>query len=215
MTADSTHLASLMCSRLCHDLMSPVGGMNNGVELLEDEPDPAMREQCVDLIAQGARRTAAKLRFFRLAFGAAGGFDAEIPVAELRELTEAMAAEARDVSVDWSVVPDTLPKDATKVLLNLSLIGIEALPRGGTLAVAAEDTGEAHEIALRAEGPRIAFDADIGSALDGDTDLADLTAHSAPAALIRLVAKDCGGGVQHARGESALVLGAVLPRRSG
>ena len=66
---DALDLASLLCSRLCHDLMSPVGALNNGIELLADETDPDMREKCLELLADSARATANKLKFFRLAFG--------------------------------------------------------------------------------------------------------------------------------------------------
>lgn len=208
---DPTLLASLMCSRLCHDLLSPVGGMTNGIELLADETDPAMREQCIELLGQGARRTATKLRFFRLAFGAAGGFDAQLPATEVRELVDALAAEGRDITVDWAVQAEALPKDAVKVLLNFALIAIEALVRGGKVMLAAEDTGAAHEIAVRAEGQRIAFDDDLGKAFDGGIPMESLSAHTAPAELVRLVAKGCGGGLQHARSEGTLVLGAILP----
>ncbi|AKM11861.1 histidine phosphotransferase family protein [Croceicoccus naphthovorans] len=212
---DPTHLASLMCSRLCHDLLSPVGGMTNGVELLADETDPMMREQCIDLLGQGARRTATKLRFFRLAFGAAGGFDAQLPIADVKELIDALAAEGRDIRVEWTIGVDGLPKAAVKVLLNFGLLAIEALPRGGTVTVAVEDSGSAHEIAVRAEGMRIAFDAEVGEALDGRIPLESLNAHTAPAELIRLVAQGCGGGLQHAKSDNALVLGAILPHGSG
>ena len=75
-------LASLMCSRLCHDLMSPVGALNNGIELLADEQDPEMRERCLELLSESARASANKLKFFRLAFGAAGGFADEIDTRE-------------------------------------------------------------------------------------------------------------------------------------
>lgn len=217
MTTDPTLLANLMCSRLCHDLLSPVGGMTNGIELLQDETDPSMREQCIELLAQGARRTATKLRFFRLAFGAAGGFDAELPVRDLRELVDALAADARDVRVEWTVHVEALPKAAVKVLLNFALLAIEALPRGGVVTIAVENSGAAdtsggaHEIAVRAEGMRIAFDAHVGDALDGKVPLDALDAHTAPAELVRLVSSACGGGVQHARTDHALVLGAILP----
>ncbi|RVQ66497.1 histidine phosphotransferase [Croceicoccus ponticola] len=211
MSIDPTLLANLMCSRLCHDLLSPVGGMNNGIELLVDETDPDMREQCIDLLARGARRTATKLRYFRLAFGAAGGFDARLPITEIRELVDALAAEGRDVSVQWTLNVDSLPKAAVKVLLNFALFAIEALPRGGTVTLAVEDSGSAHEIAIRAEGPRIAFATEVGRALDGDMPMDELNAHTAPAELIRLVSAGCGGGVQHAKTEGALVLGAILP----
>ena len=66
---NAIELASLMCSRLCHDLMSPVGALNNGIELLVDEQDPEMREKCLELLAESAKASANKLKFFRLAFG--------------------------------------------------------------------------------------------------------------------------------------------------
>jgi histidine phosphotransferase ChpT len=74
MTINSLDLASLLCSRLCHDLLSPVGALTNGLELLADERDPDMRQRCFELLEQSARISADKLKFFRLAFGAAGGF---------------------------------------------------------------------------------------------------------------------------------------------
>lgn len=71
----SLDLASLLCSRLCHDLLSPVGALSNGLELLAEEKDPEMRKRCMELLEQSARTSADKLKFFRLAFGAAGGFE--------------------------------------------------------------------------------------------------------------------------------------------
>src|SRR3546814_2401961 len=71
---DSIDFASLLCSRLCHDLLSPVGALNNGLELMADETDPEMRQRCLDLLADSAKTSANKLKFFRLAFGSAGGF---------------------------------------------------------------------------------------------------------------------------------------------
>jgi histidine phosphotransferase ChpT len=78
MSETEIDFASLLCSRLCHDLLSPVGAMNNGIELLADEHDPDMRQRCMDLLTESAKAAADKLKFFRLAFGAAGGFGAEV-----------------------------------------------------------------------------------------------------------------------------------------
>ena len=89
MTISPVDFASLLCSRLCHDLLSPVGALNNGLELLADETDPAMRERCLDLLSESARVSANKLKFFRLAFGAGGGFG------DLIDTREAQAAIAR------------------------------------------------------------------------------------------------------------------------
>lgn len=96
-------------------------------------------------------------------------------------------------------------------MLNLALIGIEALVRGGTLDIGAELREGASEIVIRASGPRIAFDPVVGRALDGSLDRSELSSKTAPAAMIQELAATLGGGLQFALGEDALVMGAVLP----
>ena len=218
----SLDLASLLCSRLCHDMLSPVGALSNGLELLRDEKDPEMRKRCMELLEQSAKASADKLKFFRLAFGAAGGFGQMVPVHEARALIAALIGDSGRITLDWTVSSEELPKAAVKTLLNLAAIGIEALVRGGTLEVGAELTGGetggasgsggASEIVIRAVGPRIAFDQTIGQALDGSLPLGDLSSRTAPAAMIQQLAASVGGGVQWHHGEDALVMGAVLPR---
>ena len=204
-------LASLLCSRLCHDMLSPVGALSNGLELLRDERDPELRKRCMELLEQSAKASADKLKFFRLAFGAAGGFGQMVSVSEARELITALIGDSGRITLDWKVPSEELPKAAVKTLLNLAAIGLEALVRGGTLEVGAELTAEASEIVIRAAGPRIAFDETIGQALDGSLPLGDLSSRTAPAAMIHQLAASTGGGVQWHRGEDALVMGAVLP----
>jgi histidine phosphotransferase ChpT len=209
-------LASLLCSRLCHDMLSPVGALSNGLELLRDEKDPEMRRRCFELLEQSAKASADKLKFFRLAFGAAGGFDEMVPVAEPRALIEALVGDSGRIELNWALGGDVLPKPAVKMLLNLSAIGIEALVRGGTLDIGAEfrgqdEVGGASEIVVRAAGPRIAFDPAIGQALDGSLPHEALSSRTAPAAMLRALAANLGGGVQYALSDEALVMGAVLP----
>lgn len=213
MTTTSLELASLLCSRLCHDLLSPVGALSNGLELLSDERDPEMRKRCFELLEQSAKASTDKLRFFRLAFGAAGGFGELVPVAEPRQLVDALVEANGRITANWALGTDALPKPAVKTLLNLAFIAIEALIRGGTLDIGAEVRDNASEIVVRATGPRIAFDADIGRALDGSLPDADLSSRTAPAAMLHQLAESLGGGVQFARTDEALVLGAVLPVR--
>ena len=209
-------LASLLCSRLCHDMLSPVGALSNGLELLREERDPEMRKRCMELLEQSAKASADKLKFFRLAFGAAGGFGQMVSVSEARELITALIGDSGRITLDWKAPSEELPKAAVKTLLNLAAIGIEALVRGGTLEVGAELTGGegggASEIVIRAAGPRIAFDQTIGHALDGSLALADLSSRTAPAAMIHQLAASVGGGVQWALSDDALVMGAVLPQ---
>ena len=211
MTISPVELASLLCSRLCHDMLSPVGALTNGLELLSDEKDPEMRQRCFELLDQSARISADKLKFFRLAFGAAGGFGEMIPVNEARALIDALVASNARISVNWAFASDVMPKPAIKTLLNFGLIGIEALPRGGTIDFAAELRDGTSEIVVRSAGPRIAFDRDIGRALEGSLPEGDLSSRTAPAAMLHQMAQDVGGGLQFALAEDALVLGAVLP----
>ncbi|AIT81290.1 histidine phosphotransferase family protein [Novosphingobium pentaromativorans] len=211
MTISPVELASLLCSRLCHDMLSPVGALTNGLELLADEKDPEMRQRCFELLDQSARISADKLKFFRLAFGAAGGFGEMVPVNEARALIDALVASNARISVNWSFASDVMPKPAIKTLLNFGLIGIEALPRGGTIDFAAELRDGASEIVVRSAGPRIAFDRDIGRALEGSLPDGELSSRTAPAAMLHQLAQDAGGGLQFALAEDALVLGAVLP----
>jgi histidine phosphotransferase ChpT len=218
MTVNSLDLASLLCSRLCHDLLSPVGALSNGLELLAEEKDPEMRKRCFELLDQSARISTDKLKFFRLAFGAAGGFGDRVPVAEARALVDALAGNNDRITVSWALSGDALPKPAVKTLLNLALIGIEALVRGGTLEIGAElradDSGSASEIVVRAAGPRIAFDEDVGRALEGSLPADALSSRTAPAAMLHELAESLGGGLQYALSEEALVMGAVLPEAS-
>jgi histidine phosphotransferase ChpT len=189
----STDLAALLCSRLCHDLLSPVGALSNGLELLADEKDPEMRKRCFELLEQSAKVSTDKLKFFRLAYGAAGGFGDEVPAQEPKELIEALVKANDRIELEWGVADGSLPK----------------------LAVGAERRDGATEIAVRAAGPRVAFDSSIGKALEGSLAAEELSGRTAPAHMIRLLAEELGGGVQYALSGEALVMGAVLPDRTG
>ncbi|QWC56275.1 histidine phosphotransferase [Erythrobacter sp. 3-20A1M] len=212
---DPIAFASQLCSRLCHDLLSPVGALSNGLELMADETDPAMRERCLDLLEQSAATSAAKLKFFRLAFGAGGGFGDKVDIAEPRDVIQTLAHDAKRIELAWALEVDSLPKPAAKVLLNFAHMAIEALVRGGTLDIGAERRDGAHEIVVRAQGVRIAFDESVGAALDGDIDPAELTGRTAPAYMLHLLAEKAGGAIQYQRSDTMLLLGAEIPEGEG
>jgi histidine phosphotransferase ChpT len=206
-------LASLLCSRLCHDLMSPVGALNNGIELLSDETDPDMREKCLELLADSARASANKLKFFRLAFGAAGGFGEEIDTHEAEAALEGLFGAERRIELGWVVSDNKLPKDAVKLLLNLALLAGDALVRGGRLDVGAERLNGEIELAVRAEGPRILLDPALRSTLatgGGDS----IEPRAAGAWLAHNLVSTAGGSIQLSDPASdALMIGARIPRQ--
>jgi histidine phosphotransferase ChpT len=207
---DPIDFASLLCSRLCHDLLSPVGALNNGIELLADETDPQMREQCMGLLGDSARTTAGKLKFFRLAFGAAGGYGEAIPVHEIRGAVEGMFPPGGKLELAWMVPGDGLPKPAAKLLLNLVLMTGEALPRGGTLTIGAEENAGAIEIVVRGEGAKLTFDPNIRAALGASDE--EVTTRTAAAYLIRTLAEQNGGQLMISAPEDPfLMFGARLP----
>ena len=212
MSTSSVDLASLLCSRLCHDLLSPVGALVNGLELLADEKDPEMRQRCMELLEQSAQTSTDKLKFFRLAFGAAGGFGDTVPAEEVRSLVDALVENNDRITITWVLGVAEMSKPAAKVLLNFAQLAIDALVRGGEIDVAAEVRNGTSELAVRAAGPKIAFDEAIGRAINGTMPEADLSSRTAAAHMLFLLAEQCGGGLQYAVSDEALVLGAVLPQ---
>ncbi|PTQ07364.1 histidine phosphotransferase [Sphingomonas oleivorans] len=209
MTDMSVEFASLLCSRLCHDLLSPVGAISNGIELLTDEDDPAMRERVLELLAESVRVSTAKLKFFRLAFGAASGFDEAVPARDAEEAIQGLFGGDDRIQLGWMVAEPTLPKGQLKILLNLALIAGDALVRGGRLDIGAEGG----EVVVRAEGPRLAFAPELRQALLGEMGEAELSPRTAAAWLVHNLAAGQGGSVIVSDGEpGVLLLGAALPR---
>jgi len=193
--------------------MSPVGALNNGIELLADETDPDMREKCLELLADSARASANKLKFFRLAFGAAGGFGEEIDTLEAQTALEGLYGSERRIELSWLVSSDKLPKDAVKLLLNLAMLAGDALVRGGRLDVGAERHDGGLELAVRAEGPRIMLDPALRETLAKGGD-GPIEPRAAGAWLAHQLVADAGGSVQLSDPASdALMIGARLPRQ--
>jgi histidine phosphotransferase ChpT len=211
MSETEIDFASLLCSRLCHDLLSPVGAMNNGLELLADEHDPEMRRRCMDLLAESAKAAADKLKFFRLAFGAAGGFGADVDPKEAKLVIAPMVTSSGRTLLDWAVPAQMMPKRAVKILLNLVLLANDALVRGGTLSVGAEARAGEQEIVIRASGPKIIMDSAIRDALTGQLDPAAVDSRTAAAWMAYMLAVQGGGMLQLAEPDSEhLVIGALI-----
>src|SRR5690242_18821397 len=207
---NAVDLASLLCSRLCHDLMSPVGALNNGIELLADETDPDMQEKCLELLADSARATANKLKFFRLAFGAGGGFGDEIDTREAEAALEGLFGDGK-VEFGWVVEDEKLPKGAIRLLLNLALLAGDALVRGGRLDVGAERSGGAIELAVRAEGPRILLDPVLRETL-ATGGAGAVEPRAAGAWLAHSLAAEGGGSLRLSDPSSdVLMIGATIP----
>jgi histidine phosphotransferase ChpT len=205
-------LASLLCSRLCHDLLSPVGALNNGLELMADEQDPEMRERCLELLNESARASANKLKFFRLAFGAGGGFGENIDTREAKSALEGLFGADKRVELGWIVEDDELPKGAVKLLLNLALIAGDALVRGGRLDVGAENGEAGLELVIRAEGQRILLDPTLRETLLKGNSGGTVEPRAAGAWLSHSLAAEARSQIRLSdSADEVLVMGVTLP----
>ena len=205
-------LASLLCSRLCHDLLSPVGALNNGLELMADEQDPEMRQRCLELLEESARASANKLKFFRLAFGAAGGFGDTIDTREARSALEGLFGSEKRIELGWMVAGDELPKGAVKLLLNLALIAGDALVRGGRLDVGAERGPSGIELVIRGEGPRILLDPGLRETILKGSSGGTVEPRAAGAWLAHSLAEQAKGEIRLSDpADEVLLIGVTLP----
>lgn len=194
-TLDALDLAALIASRVCHDVISPVGAINNGIEVLEDEDtDEEMRRVAMGLVKRSARQASAKLQFCRIAFGAAGSAGAEIDTGDAENVARGFA-ESDKVSFSWAGPRLLLPKNKVKLILNLVMIALSAIPRGGQLRAEIVGEGAGVSFRLRAHGMNARIPAAIPDLLKGVPHGNGVDAHSIQPFYAGLVARAAGMAV--------------------
>jgi histidine phosphotransferase ChpT len=195
---DAVSLSALMSSRLCHDLINPIGALSSGLEVLGDPSmDQSMKEAALDLIKSSAEKSIALLKYARLAYGASGGLGAELPFEEARHVLEALLAWTK-ASLDWRITPGYAPKDEVKALLVIGVAAADCVPRGGEIVVA----GEKGAYEIRVAGQRVIVQDEMLRALAGDA--TDLKPKFTPHYLSGLAARAAGGGVSAAQSDGAV-----------
>jgi histidine phosphotransferase ChpT len=197
-TLSAADLAALLCSRVCHDIISPVGAINNGLELIEEG---GADEDAMNLIKTSARNASARLQFARIAFGAAGSAGVQIDTGDAQSVaTEFMRNEKAELS--WTGTRVLLPKNKVKLLLNLILVANAAIPRGGTLGVVMEGGDIAPEFALTSRGPMLRVPARFLELHSGKLPDEPVDAHSVQFYYTLLLAQEAGMTVSvHATAE--------------
>lgn len=211
--------AQLLCSRLCHDLVGPVGAINAGLELLAEASGPYGADGAdgaFELVNRSSGEIARRLAFFRTAFGLGGGAASGASLAETRRLTRDFLAGG-NVSLDW---PDdeeaALSPGAAKLLLNLVLLGSECLPRGGGLAVRFAELPEGLGVALVAGGPGARFRSDVRDALAPRLSEEVLTARNVHGHYAACLAEELGSAIEVLEDTAGEVrLAVLLPLQVG
>lgn len=186
---DPLSLAALMSSRLCHDLINPVGALSSGLDVLNDSSmDEEMKEAALDLVRTSAEKSIALLKYARLAYGAAGGFGAELPLDEAQNTLSALYEWSKP-DLDWRVGPGQASKEKVKALLVIGAAAAECVPRGGEVVIDEADGF----YSIKATGKRAMLQDDLVKALNLETE--DMKPKFSPIYLVALMAKEAGGGI--------------------
>lgn len=203
---ESLDLAALLCSRVCHDLISPVGAIMNGLEVMEESKDEEMKTFAMDLIKKSSKTASAKLQFCRIAFGAAGSAGAQIDTGDAEKVARGMLEDDK-TKLDWDVPRVLLHKNRVKLLLNMLLVAGHAIPRGGRMAIAATGEGETTGFRIVTTGPNIRVpQAAVGLLAGQPPEGHGIDAHAIQPFYTGLLARECGTTVTvAAEGETVVI----------
>jgi histidine phosphotransferase ChpT len=197
-------LAALLCSRVCHDVISPVGAIINGLEVLDGEDDAEMRTVAMELIKKSAAAASARLQFCRLAFGAAGSLTAAIDTGDAEAAARALIANDR-TKLRWDAPRRLAPKNAVKLLLNLCLVAASAAPRGGVVIVDMTGEGDDFGIRVSAAGSNVRLSQAAAGVLSG-SEPETIDGHSIQPYYTKLLARDCGLAIEATATPDSLTL---------
>ena len=184
-------LAALLCSRVCHDLISPVGAIVNGIEVLEEDKDEETKTFALDLIKKSAHQASAKLQFCRLAFGAAGSAGAQIDLGDAEKVARGLF-EDNKTTIVWNLPRELLAKNRVKLLLNMLLIAAGADSARGNADGRSRAAGEGHgAIVVTAAGLNARLNPAAAELLVGSPTHA-VDAHAIQPLYAGMLARDCG-----------------------
>ncbi len=189
-------LGALLVSRVCHDLISPVAAISNGLEILADEQDAEMRAHAMRLIEHSVGQAKARLLFARLAFGAMGSAGAEIELSEAGEVAAEFFKTGK-AKLDWQAASIAVDKEIVRVLLNVAAMGADCIPRGGMLTVKAEQGRNAFIASVTAKGVKANLAPDIKEGLALKIPREDLTGRTIAPFVTALLARKIGGEITY------------------
>jgi histidine phosphotransferase ChpT len=204
-TLESLDLAALLCSRVCHDLISPVGAVVNGIEVMEDDADEQTKQFAIELIKKSATTASARLQFCRIAFGAAGSAGAAIDTGDAEGVARGMMEDEK-TKLTWGLPRVLLPKNRVKLLLNLLLLAGGTIPRGGTLVIEPVGEGDAMGFKITSSGTNARIAATVPGLVAGESGDNPVDAHAIQPFYTGLLARACGMTVTLAPEGESIVL---------
>lgn len=199
--------SAFLVSRVCHDLVSPLGAVVNGLEVLEDERDAAMRADALKIVASSAAQALARIQFMRIAFGAAGSAGAELDLGEVGRLVAGLFQGGK-ITVEWDVANVHWPKDWAKLLMNATLLAADCLPRGGSVKVTSGGDPAAPSFKIHATGSHARVLEEVEKAVRGEVGSGVADARGVQPFLTHKLARALNAGLTLTAGEGCVDLAA-------
>ena len=207
-----SNLAALMCARICHDLVSPVGALGAALEVLGDESNSDMHDDAMDLIKTSARQASHKLKFLRLAFGAGSSAPGVLSMDQLKELVDDMYGEGK-ATISWNASTDGVDKSHGRLVLNLVMIAVQSIPRGGELVIDLDKKADVTLINLTATGPKARLYEEFSRTLSGKAPQDGFDGRTIQPFYTGMLVRELGGRIDTAVEDETVTFTSFIPSR--
>lgn len=206
-TIDPAHLSAYIASRICHDLVSSISSITNALDFMDEPQDSEMRVQAERLLHDGAGSAAAKLKFLRYAFGSAGLSKGAADIHDAKQITERFVESHNYKPVmSWDIQTEHLSFSHARMIMNMVMLGVDCLPRGGTLDIKVRNQPDGLVVSVSAAGERCKLREDTADALRGEEPQDGWSARTVQPLFTRILAEGLGGKLVVERGDSEVSL---------
>ena len=208
-----SNLAALLCARICHDLISPVGALSTAIEILDDKSNADMHGDALDLIRNSSQQANAKLKFLRLAFGAGGSAPGIIGVSDLQKLCADMFGQGK-ANLVWQLHRHEIDKNQARILLNMIMLGVQSVPRGGDVIITegGQDIEAQTQYIIKATGARARLDPAIERSLMGKSPDDGFDGRTIQPFYTGMMTREIGGYTSANIDDETVTITAHLPR---
>ncbi|MEZ5946555.1 MAG: histidine phosphotransferase family protein [Hyphomonas sp.] len=211
---DPARLSAFIASRICHDLVSPISSVTNALDLMDEPGDHEMKAQAESLLHEGAEKAAARIQFLRYAFGSIGLNSGAADIHEAKKITEAFVRSHRP-SVDWDIRADHLSFSHVRLMMNLVMLGTDALPRGGVVNVRVRNEAGGLTMVLTCKGDRAKLKPDVAAAITGDEPSEGWRPETIQPYFARMICDGLDGELTGSQGEDQVIFMATGIRAEG
>ena len=206
----AANLAALLSARICHDLISPVGALTAALEVFDDDENIDMRDDAMELIKMSAGQASAKLQFLRIAFGAGGSAPDVFSLQKLKTLVDGVYGDGK-TEIQWDISLDGVEKTMARLVLNMVMLAVQAVPRGGQVQVSISQAGTDTVLIITAEGMKAKLDENVVKTLAGGAPEDGFDGRSVQPFYTGMIARDAGGKASADRDGDKIVFTAKIP----